>query len=76
MVQEVIVWANGMVMVFDEQGNQKPDLQWPRPNLKEIVLKACNEGTTFYKGIWGRQITQISLVEFMETELYLRGANA
>lgn len=44
-VEDVILWTNGMVMVFDTMGEQRNDLQGPFGEVVNKVLDA-------YEGLW------------------------
>lgn len=44
-ITSVILWTNGMVMVFDEQGQQMPELQ----GVFEVVASRIN---AVFRGPW------------------------
>lgn len=45
MIKDVILWQNGMVMVFDEKGQQIPEYQGRVEDVKESIDKV-------FKGRW------------------------
>lgn len=49
-VEMVIVWSNGMVVVFDERGEQMPALQG-RLAAKRAQIQAVYTGV-WYRGDW------------------------
>lgn len=58
MIKKVIHWANGMVMVFDENGKQMPEYQGIYEEVKDKILKDSNENTEFAGGNWSRGIEE------------------
>lgn len=48
----VIRWTNGMVMVFDQRGEQIPGLQGTVEDVRASVLAAARPDTTFEGGDW------------------------
>lgn len=51
-LKSVMLWANGMVMVFDRQGKQVRQLQGRAEEVWPRILKRADEGTTFETGVW------------------------
>ncbi len=49
-----IRWQNGMVAAFDENGEQIPHLQGRYEDVREKVLAAATDETSFEHGIWNR----------------------
>jgi len=39
VITKVIVWQNGMVMVFDQHGQQMPDYQGPKEEVWEKIQR-------------------------------------
>lgn len=60
MLKNVYLWSNGMVMAFDEQGQQMPDLQGTIEEVHSKVQQAANEGTIWHKGIWRQGTREVS----------------
>lgn len=52
-IAEIIVWSNGMVMTFDDLGQQMPDYQGRASDVLEKALAAADEGTTLSTSDWG-----------------------
>jgi hypothetical protein len=52
VIAKVIVWQNGMVMVFDEVGRQMPDYQGPKEEVWEKIKRDAPEAATFEGGAW------------------------
>lgn len=53
MIGKVILWLNGMVMVFDEVGDQLPEYQGKYTDVKEKILQDATPDTEFCFGKWG-----------------------
>lgn len=51
-LKRVIRWQNGMVMAFDENGQQIPELQGPFEEVKEKCRAAADADTIFEGGNW------------------------
>jgi len=49
IISEVVHFANGMVMVFDENGEQMSSHQGVYEDVKDRILKDCHTGTMFAK---------------------------
>lgn len=52
MIKDVIKFQNGLVMVFDEKGNQLLDYQGRYEKVKAKILRDAPESATFSHGIW------------------------
>ena len=52
MIKKAILWTNGMVMVFDEKGEQMPEYQGQYSEVKDKILKASTPETVFTFGQW------------------------
>lgn len=52
MLMEVVRWQNGIVMCFDQNGEQMPDLQGPYEEVRANVLNAAHASTRFRHGVW------------------------
>lgn len=57
----VILFENGMVMVFDPGGQQIAELQDNRQNQEEAILRRCNEGTEFGLAVYRSSYQCVSL---------------
>lgn len=55
-IKSVYHWQNDMVMVFDEKGQQIPELQGKyTKELWDKIMKLCNKETIIRENaIWGR----------------------
>ena len=62
-LKSVMLWSNGMTMVFDLNGKQVRQLQgrvdekWPR------ILKRADEATTFETGRWREYLRPMTAAE-------------
>lgn len=63
-MKEVIYWSNGVVMVFDDQGQQMPEYQGKFSECKQKILDAARPDTQFQAGIWNHSLHPISRDEF------------
>lgn len=52
MLLNAYVWDNEMVMAFDENGQQIPELQGPVKEVAVKLLQACTPETTIRGGCW------------------------
>ena len=52
MIKKVVLWSNGMVMVFDEAGEQMSEYQGPFRTKRKQILEDAPEGTEFNIGTW------------------------
>lgn len=60
----VTLWSNGNVMVFDEQGEQMPDLQQRGDRAVQRIMSVAGEETKFYFGVFRVGELPISKQEF------------
>ena len=53
-IKSVIIWQNGIVMCFDQDGQQMPEYQGPE---EEVIpkIRAVYSGM-IEKGVWGKSI--------------------
>lgn len=51
MIKTVIKAENGMVMIFNENGEQIPEYQGPYPLVKESILKDAPPDAVFAYGV-------------------------
>ncbi len=58
MISEVIKFESGMVLVFDEKGEQMPRFQGRYEAVRAKILARAPKGTNFYHGTWpqGRKL--------------------
>lgn len=54
MINKVIFWSNGMVMVFDENGQQLPDYQGKTGENLSKILKDAPPSCKFQEGNWNQ----------------------
>jgi hypothetical protein len=52
-IKSVILWQNGMVMVFDDDGQQMPELQGPKEEAMRKLRAAGWTGTP-ERRVWTR----------------------
>ena len=60
MIKEVIKFQNGMVMVFDEKGEQIPAYQGRYQEVRAKILARAPGGAKFFHGIWGKSVIVVS----------------
>ena len=51
-------WSNGMVICFDDWGNQIPELAGAYRDVRDKVLARATTETTFVHGDWNLRITR------------------
>jgi len=51
-IKFVYLWSNGMVMVFDDEGEQVTELQGPKHVATAKLLDVNLEKARFYMGNW------------------------
>lgn len=54
MITNVILWQNGMVMVFDEQGQQISEYQGRHENVRDLIISNAPADAHFFRGEWAR----------------------
>jgi len=52
MINEVIRFQNDRVLVFDENGEQMPDLQGRYQDVRVKILARAPKEAKFYHGVW------------------------
>lgn len=61
----VVLYANGNVLVFDDQGKQIPELQGRFDKVADQLLRHENlPNIHFQKGVWGESIEDITASDF------------
>ena len=50
MIDEVIKLPNGLVVVFDEEGEQMPEFQGRYQDVRAKILAQAPEGANFFHG--------------------------
>jgi hypothetical protein len=50
VIDEVIKLPNGMVVVFDEEGEQMPEFQGRYPDVRAKILAQAPKGAKFFHG--------------------------
>ena len=61
----VYAWTNGMVAVFDDHGQQVPDLQGRLSERKAMILESAGEDVLFHYARWGGEVMRLSRDEFL-----------
>lgn len=66
MVCEVYLFTTGMVMVFDERGDQVPDLQGKLDDVRAAILEttASNPDVEFWHARWSVYQEMITREDF------------
>lgn len=65
MIDTVVLWANGMVTVFDEHGEQIPEHQGRWQDVEARILDHDTPGTKYRYGVWGQSPHEITRRSFM-----------
>lgn len=52
VISDVIKFQNGMVLVFDENGEQMPAYQGRYEEVKAKILADAPENAQFFHGVW------------------------
>lgn len=52
MIDHVIRFSNGMVMVFDEKGEQLPEYQGRYEEVKDKILADAPQSARFFRAVW------------------------
>jgi len=55
-ISVVAKWSNGMVMVFDNKGEQIPDYQGVYEDVKDKILADVSDDVIFQEGNWNQGI--------------------
>jgi len=64
MIDRVILWSNGTVMVFDEHGKQLPEYQGRRKEAIQKLMDADISDTTFQIGSWNQGTLPMTREQF------------
>ena len=64
MIQRVILWSNGMVLVFDQDGKQMPELQGKRSEVVSKLKTADLSEATFDIGAWNQGTLPMTREQF------------
>lgn len=64
MIAKVILWKNGVVMVFDELGQQMPEYQGTVSDVATKIMLDSTPRTEFYRGAWNDGHSRITNTEF------------
>lgn len=72
MISEVILYSNGSVGVFDEEGQQISELQGSHIKTRNKLKKENTDNVKFYIGVHMRDIVQIPKEHFF-CELWEEG---
>lgn len=52
MISEAIRFQNGMVVVFDENGEQMPEFQGRYEEVRAKILARAPKSARFFHGVW------------------------
>ena len=68
MIESVIIWTNGMVIVFDLSGQQVPELQGPFGKVAEKISEQLHKQTDLGNvkikfGKWNEAVLDIDSVQ-------------
>ena len=61
VIKNCIIFTNGVVMAFDEDGNQIPEYQGFILDVAEELKSHCNENTKWEFAEWGKWSMPINL---------------
>lgn len=56
MIRHVTRWSNGMVTVFDENGQQLPEYQGKYEDVREKILRDAPPDAEFNTGAWNQYV--------------------
>jgi len=57
-IKMVVLLSDGMVLAFDERGEQVPECQGRLLVVREKLRDLVGDGTRFYIGVWGTGILE------------------
>ena len=60
MIKDVVLWANGMVMVFDENKKQLSEYQGKRTEVLQKLTNADLSEAGFSMGVWNNYMKPVS----------------
>lgn len=66
MIKEVIRFQNGMVLVFDERGEQMPEYQGSYKDVRAKILAHATQNAKFFHGTWSRSTPEYLKSKFAE----------
>ncbi|MBA7610211.1 hypothetical protein ES703_17417 [subsurface metagenome] len=66
MINRAIRFQNGMVMVFDENGEQLPEYQGKYEEVKAKILARAPKSTRFFHGTWPKSTPEDWKQKFVE----------
>jgi len=52
IIDHAVKFSNGMVMVFDENGEQMPEYQGRYEEVKDKILADAPQGARFFRAVW------------------------
>ncbi|GAJ00912.1 unnamed protein product [marine sediment metagenome] len=64
MIDQVIKFSNGMVMCFDEKGEQVAEYQGRYEKVKDKILAEASQSTRFFRAVWRESIDEIPREEW------------
>lgn len=65
-ISKVIIWSNGMVVVFDQDGKQMGNFQGKFEDKKVEILEEIGDrnDVEFFTGAWEKDVSKISKETF------------
>lgn len=67
MINEVIRFQNGMVLVFDEKEEQMPEFQGRYEQVRVKILARAPKSAKFFHGTWAKSTPEDWRAKFVET---------
>lgn len=64
MINQVVKFQNGIVMVFDEKGEQMTQYQGQYEEVKAKILADAPESAGFFHGAWNAPLTAVCRKEW------------
>lgn len=64
MIDRIVLWSNGVVMVFDEHGKQIPEYQGKRKQVAEKLKDADLSQASFQIGSWNQGVLPMTREQF------------
>lgn len=67
--ENVILWQNGVVMVFDDEGEQMGELQGMFPRVEAKLALLPEDGILWQRGVWLECLTDVTKADLMRGPL-------
>lgn len=64
MITNVYIWDNGMVMVFDQVGQQMPDYQGHVDEVRSKIIADSPESAKLFVGRWREYVESVGSIDW------------